>query len=72
MNEVENTAESNEDLNRRATCTNNGAKVGLVGVPLCDMSNIDKLLLDQSGSEQQRFCSHGWGDSKQLQTKDHV
>ena len=46
MNEVDNTAESNEGLNRRATFTNNGAEVGLVGVPLCDVFNIDKLLLD--------------------------
>ena len=46
MNEVDNTAENNEGLNRRATFTNNGAEVGLVGVPLCDVFNIDKLLLD--------------------------
>ncbi|XP_068684188.1 uncharacterized protein F54H12.2-like [Montipora foliosa] len=66
MNEVDNTAESNEGLNRRATITNNGAEVGLVGVPLSDVFNIDKLLLDgfgdqsQGGSEQRCFCSHGW------------
>ena len=46
MNEVDNTAESNEGLNRRATFTNNGAEVGLVGVPLCDVFNIGKLLFD--------------------------
>ena len=46
MNEVDNTAESNEGLNRWAAFTNNGAEVGLVGVPLCDVFNIDKLLLD--------------------------
>ena len=32
MNEVDNTAESNEGLNRRATFTNNGGEVGLVGL----------------------------------------
>ncbi|XP_068680356.1 uncharacterized protein F54H12.2-like [Montipora foliosa] len=31
MNEVDNTAESNKGLNRRATFTNNGAEVGFVG-----------------------------------------
>ncbi|XP_068750794.1 uncharacterized protein F54H12.2-like [Montipora capricornis] len=44
QNEVDNTAESNEGLNRRATFTNNGTEV--VGVPLCDVFHIDKLLLD--------------------------
>ena len=34
MNEVDNTAESNEGLNRRSKFTNNGAEVGLVGEPL--------------------------------------
>ena len=46
IDEVENTAESNEGLNKRATFTNNGAEVGFVGLPFCDVFNIDKLLLD--------------------------
>ena len=46
MDEVENTAESNEGLNKRATFTYNGAEVGFVGLPFCDVFNIDKLLLD--------------------------
>ena len=46
MNEVDNRADSNEGLVKRAAFTNNGPGVGLVGVPFCDMFNIDKLLLD--------------------------
>ena len=43
---MDNKAGSNEGLNTRATFTNNGAEVGLVRVPLCDVFNIDKLLKD--------------------------
>ena len=32
-------------LQKRSVFTNNGAEVGLVGVPLCDIFNVDKLLL---------------------------
>ena len=46
MNDVDNTAESNEGLNRRATFTNNGAELGVGRNLLCDVFNIDKLLLD--------------------------
>ena len=46
MDEVDNTADNNHGLVKRATFTNNGAEVGLVGVPLCDVFNMDKLLLD--------------------------
>ena len=46
MDEVDNTADNNQGLVKRATFTNNGAEVGLVGVPLCDVFNMDKLLLD--------------------------
>ena len=43
---MDNRADSNEGLVKRAAFTNNGAEVGLVGVPFCDVFNIDKLLLD--------------------------
>ena len=46
MDEVDNTADSNEGLVKWAAFTNNGAEVGLVGVTPCDVFNIDKLLLD--------------------------
>ena len=46
MDEVDNTAENNIGLQKRGVFTNNGAEVGLVGVPLCDIFNVDKLLLD--------------------------
>ncbi|XP_068735631.1 uncharacterized protein F54H12.2-like [Montipora capricornis] len=46
MDEVDNTAENNIGLQKRGVFTNNGAEVGLVGVPLYDIFNVDKLLLD--------------------------
>ena len=46
IDQVDSRAERNEGLNRRATFANNSAEVGLVGVPLCDVFYIDKLLLD--------------------------
>ena len=46
MDEVDNTSENNMGLNKRPVFTNNGTEVGLVGVPLCDIFNKDKLLLD--------------------------
>ena len=33
-------------INKRRVFTNNGTEVGLVGVPLCDIFNMDKVLLD--------------------------
>ena len=41
MDEVDNTAENNIGLNKRGVFTNNGTEVGL-----CDIFNMDKLLLD--------------------------
>ena len=46
MDVVDNTAENNIGLNKRGVFTNNGTEMGLVGVPLCDIFNMDKLLLD--------------------------
>ena len=46
MDEVDNAADNNLGLKKRAVFTNNGTEVGLVGVPPCDMFNMDKLLLD--------------------------
>ncbi|XP_015778262.1 PREDICTED: uncharacterized protein F54H12.2-like [Acropora digitifera] len=46
MDEVDNTAENNMGLNKRGVFTNNGTEMGLVGVPLCDIFNMDNLLLD--------------------------
>ena len=43
MDEVDNTADNNQRLVKRATFTNNGAEVGLVGVPICDVFNMDTL-----------------------------
>ena len=46
MDEVDNTADHNMGLQKRATFTSGDAEVGMVGVPLCDLFNIDKMLLD--------------------------
>ena len=46
MGEVDNTAENNIGLNKRGVFRTNGTEVGLVGAPLCDIFNMDKLLLD--------------------------
>lgn len=46
MEEVDNTTDINEGLKNRASFTNNGTEVRLIGLPLCDLFNIDKLLLD--------------------------
>ena len=46
MDEVDNTADRNMGLQKRATFTSGDAEVGMVGVPLCDLFNIDKMLLD--------------------------
>ena len=46
MDEEDNTAENNIGLNKRGEFTNNGTEVGLVGLPLCDIFNMEKLLLD--------------------------
>lgn len=43
---LDNTADYNAGLVKRATFTNDEAEVVLVGIPLCDVFNIDKLLLD--------------------------
>ena len=46
MDEVDNAADNNLGLKKRAVFTNNGTEEGLVGFPLCDVFNMDKLLLD--------------------------
>lgn len=46
MDEVDNTADQNLGLNKRGSFTTGDAEVGMVGVPLCDVFNLDKLLLD--------------------------
>ena len=46
MDEVDNTSENNWGLKKRGGFTSGSAEVGLVGVPLCDLFNTDKLLLD--------------------------
>ena len=45
MDDVDNTAENNIGPSKRGLFTNNGTEVGLVGVPLCDIFSMDKLLL---------------------------
>ena len=46
MDEVDNTADHNLGLKKERSFTTRDAEVGMVGVPLCDLFNIDKLLLD--------------------------
>ena len=46
MDEVNNTAENNIGLNKMGVFTNDGTEVELLGVPLCDIFNMEKLLLD--------------------------
>ena len=46
MDVVDNTSDNNCGLKKRGAFTNAGAEVGLVGVPLCDLFNTNKLLLD--------------------------
>ena len=46
MDEVNNTADRNLGLKKRGSFTTGDAEVGMVGVPLCDVFNLDKLLLD--------------------------
>ena len=46
MDEVDNTADHNLGLKKRGSFTTGDAEVGMVGVPMCDLFNIDKLLLD--------------------------
>ena len=46
MDVVDNTSDNNWGLKKRSAFTNAGAEVGLVGVPLCDLFNTNKLLLD--------------------------
>ena len=46
MEEEDDTTDNNEGLQKRAAFTNNGAEVGFIGVPFCDLFNIDKLLRD--------------------------
>ncbi|EDO32329.1 predicted protein [Nematostella vectensis] len=41
-----NTATTNPGLKKKGTFTRGSAEVGMVGVTLCDLFNIDKLLLD--------------------------
>ena len=47
MDVVDNTSDNNWGLKKRGAFTNAGAEVGLVGVPLCDLFNTNKLLLDK-------------------------
>ena len=44
MDEVDNTSENNRGLMKRGTFTDSSTEVGMVGVPLCDLFNTDKLL----------------------------
>ena len=46
MDEVDNKADRNLGLKKRGSFTTGDAEVGMVGVPLCDVFNLDKLLLD--------------------------
>lgn len=46
MEEVDNTTDHTAGLQKRAAFTNNRAEVGLIGVPLCDLFNFDKLQHD--------------------------
>ena len=46
MDEVDNTSKNNWGLLKRGSFTDGSAEVGLVGVPLCDLFNTNKLLLD--------------------------
>ena len=46
MDEVDNASENNWRLMTRGSFTDESDEVGLVGVPLCDLFNINKLLLD--------------------------
>ncbi|CAH3024100.1 unnamed protein product [Porites evermanni] len=46
MDEVDNTADRNLGLKKRGSFTTGDAEVGIVCVPLCDVFNLDKLLLD--------------------------
>ena len=46
MDEVDNTSENNWGLMKRGVFTDGSTEVGLVGVPLCDLFNTNKLLLD--------------------------
>ena len=46
MEEVDKTADRNMGLKKRGSFTNTSGEVGMFAVPLCDLTNIDKLLLD--------------------------
>ena len=46
MDEVDNTTDRNLGLKKRGSSTTGDAEVGMVGVPRCDVFNLDKLLLD--------------------------
>ena len=46
MDDRDNTADRNAGLKKRGAFTNASAEVGMIGVPLCDLFNMDKLLLD--------------------------
>ena len=43
---MDDAADNNLGPKKRAVFTKNRTEVGLVGVPLCDVFNMDKLLLD--------------------------
>ena len=46
MDKADNTSENNWGLMKRGSFTDGSVEVGLVGVPLCDLFNTNKLLLD--------------------------
>lgn len=46
VDEVDNTADRNLGLKKRGSFTTGDAEVGMVGVPPCDVFNLDKLLLE--------------------------
>ena len=46
MDEVDNTSENNWGLMKRGVFSDGRTEVGLVVVPLCDLFNTNKLLLD--------------------------
>ena len=76
MDEVDSTMENNIGLKKRGVFTNNGTEVGLVGVPLCDIFNMDKLLLDGLEIKVKVDLNSDafvlMGGAKQLQVTNHV
>ena len=46
VDKMDNSVDLNTGLKKRGTFTSESAEVGLVGIPLCDPFNTDKMLLD--------------------------